>query len=98
MTAPLSGTAPWRLVSRDGRHNLLRRNLPRDPLHDLYHLLLSASWPSLIGCYALVFVAVNTVFALLYWLQTSSVANATTFLDHFFFSVQTMCTIGYGVM
>ena len=98
MTVPLTHTAPWRMVSRDGRDNLFRRNLPRDPLHDLYHLLLSASWPSLIGCYALLFLVANGMFALLYWLQSDSVVNATTWLDHFFFSVQTMCTIGYGVM
>jgi inward rectifier potassium channel len=86
------------MVSRDGRDNLFRRNLPPDPLHDLYHLLLSARWPALIGCYAAMFLAANTLFALLYWLQSDSVVNATTLLDHFFFSVQTMCTIGYGVM
>lgn len=98
MTAPPSHRAAWRLVSPDGRDTLLRRNLPSAPLHDLYHLLLSARWPSLIGCYALAFFAVNALFALLYWLPSGSVVNAATFLDHFFFSVQTMCTIGYGVM
>lgn len=98
MAAPLFQSAAWRLVSRDGRDNLLSRNLPSAPLHDLYHLLLSAWWPSLIGCYALAFLAANTAFALLYWLPSGAVVNATTFLDHFFFSVQTMCTIGYGVM
>lgn len=98
MTDPPADAAPWRLVSRDGRDSPLRRNLPRDPLHDLYHLLLSANWAQLIGCYALAFLALNALFALLYWLGRGSVVNATTFLDDFFFSVQTMCTIGYGVM
>lgn len=98
MTDPSAEPAPWRLVSRDGRDSLLRRNLPRDPLHDLYHLLLSATWAQLIGCYALAFLALNALFALLYWLGGHSVVNATTFPDDFFFSVQTMCTIGYGVM
>lgn len=98
MTDPPADPAPWRLVSRDGRDSPLRRNLPRDPLHDLYHLLLSATWAQLIGCYGLAFLTLNAIFALLYWLGRGAVVNATTFPDDFFFSVQTMCTIGYGVM
>jgi inward rectifier potassium channel len=98
MTEPTPDPAPWRLVSRSGRDSLLSRNLPSAPFHDLYHLLLRATWTQLIGCYALAFLTLNTLFALLYWLGDDSVVNATTFPDDFFFSVQTMCTIGYGVM
>jgi len=59
--------------------------------------LLSATWAQLIGYYALMFLTVNALFAMLYWLGNDAVVNATTFPDDFFFSVQTMCTIGYGV-
>jgi inward rectifier potassium channel len=40
------------------------------------------------------------VFAVLYMLDPNGLENArpTSFLDHFFFSVQTMVTIGYGKM
>jgi len=91
-------TAPWRFLSRDGQDTFWRVNLPPDPLHDVYHLLLSARWPVLIALYALAFLTINTIFALLYWLGGGSVLHAGSLADDFFFSVQTMCTIGYGVM
>ena len=42
----------------------------------------------------------NIVFATLYWLVPGSVANAlpNTFTDVFFFSVETVATVGYGAM
>jgi inward rectifier potassium channel len=95
---PTPDPAPWRIVSRDGRDTFWRSNLPSDPLHDLYHLLLSATWPQLLGLYALGFLTINGAFALLYWAGNDTVEHATTLADEFFFSVQTMCTIGYGVM
>jgi inward rectifier potassium channel len=47
----------------------------------------------------LVYVATNVVFAVLYWLD-GGIENARpgSFLDYYFFSVQTMATIGYGRM
>jgi len=65
---------------------------------DLYHFLLSSSWPRLLGILALGFGAVNALFALAYLLAPGSIGNARpgSFADAFFFSVQTMATIGYG--
>jgi inward rectifier potassium channel len=67
---------------------------------DLYHLLLTVSWSRLIGMLVLGYLAVNSVFAILYMLDPGGLENAQRgrFLDHFFFSVQTMATIGYGKM
>jgi inward rectifier potassium channel len=44
------------------------------------------------------YVVLNTLFAALYMLDHGGIENArhNRFLDHFFFSVQTMATIGYG--
>jgi inward rectifier potassium channel len=66
---------------------------------DLYHFLISGSWPRLLGFVALGFVASNTVFALGYLAVPHSIAHAHpgSFSDAFFFSVQTMATIGYGL-
>ncbi len=44
------------------------------------------------------YVVVNALFATLYAAQAGAVTNAATWIDCFFFSVQTMATIGYGVM
>src|SRR5271154_6841877 len=64
---------------------------------DLYHFLLTESWPTLLVGIALIFVVVNAVFALGYLLD-KGIENARpgSFADAFFFSVQTMATIGYG--
>ena len=69
------------------------------PLDDLYHHLLTASWPALIAIIAGAFVVANLLFATGYYLD-GGIENARSgsFLDMFFFSVQTMATIGYGKM
>ncbi|HEY6418118.1 MAG TPA: ion channel [Candidatus Binataceae bacterium] len=68
-------------------------------LADLYHYFLTASWPMLLLIVAALFAVVNLFFALGYFLD-GGIENARpgSFLDCFFFSVQTMATIGYGKM
>jgi len=75
------------------------RGAPTRALDDLYHYLVTASWPALIGIIALAFIIANLVFAVGYYLD-GGVENARyrSFADMFFFSVQTMATIGYGKM
>jgi inward rectifier potassium channel len=69
-------------------------------LGDLYHRLISISWPRLVALVAVAFVALNALFALGYTLGADAIENARpgSFADAFFFSVQTMATIGYGKM
>jgi inward rectifier potassium channel len=71
----------------------------RAGLRDAYHALLRMAWWRVIALIALVFLLLNAIFALLY-LAVGGVANARpgSFLDAFYFSVQTMGTIGYGSM
>src|SRR5216683_7891866 len=66
---------------------------------DAYHALLRMSWWGVIAVISVVFIVLNALFAALY-LALGGVANAHpgSFLDAFFFSVQTMGTIGYGAM
>jgi inward rectifier potassium channel len=75
-----------------------RRNVRRAVWSDLYHFLIDRSWPALLGLIASVYLVANTLFAGLYLAGEESVAGAHGFGDHFFFSVQTMSTIGYGTM
>jgi inward rectifier potassium channel len=72
---------------------------PTSIFEDLYHFLVTSSWPALIGLIAAAFTLANIVFALGYYLD-HGIENARTgsFVDMFFFSVQTMATIGYGKM
>jgi inward rectifier potassium channel len=70
------------------------------PFGDLYHGLLTASWPRLVLIVAACYVMGNSLFALGYLLDPGGIdhARAGSFRDAFFFSIQTMATIGYGQM
>jgi inward rectifier potassium channel len=69
------------------------------PLDDLYHYFLTISWARFFALVSGIYVAVNTLFALLYWAEPGSIANSKgSYLEAFFFSVQTLSTIGYGGM
>lgn len=69
------------------------------PLRDAYHALLRASWWGALGVIVAGYLALNALFAALY-VEAGGIANAApgSFADAFFFSVQTMGTIGYGAM
>jgi inward rectifier potassium channel len=68
----------------------------RDP----YHLLLTIPWTGFLLIICLAYIVINIIFALAYWLGGDCIANAKpgSFSDLFFFSVQTLASIGYGAM
>lgn len=68
----------------------------RDP----YHLLLAIPWIGFVSITALLYLTINIIFALAYLRGSDNIANAQpgSFLDAFFFSVQTFASIGYGAM
>jgi inward rectifier potassium channel len=68
-------------------------------LSDLYFYLISVPWALLLLVVVVLFGFVNCLFAIAYMID-GGVANARpgSFADAFFFSVQTMATIGYGTM
>jgi inward rectifier potassium channel len=71
-----------------------------DLFGDFYHSVLQRSWTRhLVGACA-VFLGANALFAALYSLDPEAIYNARpgSFEDAFYFSVQTMSTIGYGTM
>jgi inward rectifier potassium channel len=72
----------------------------RTPLEDVYHWILTRTWPQFFGVVAAAFVGINAVFAVAYMLVPGAITNlpAGSFEDAFYFSVQTLATIGYGVM
>ncbi len=88
------------LLAPSGRVTIERLGLPRHPANDLYHFLLTTSWPKLLVVTAGAYVAANCLFALAYLALGDGIENAKggSFTDAFFFSVQTMATIGYGKM
>jgi len=97
--APAPPERRTRLVRNDGKIDAVVLGLKRSFLSDTYYGLLSAPWAAVLGLVAGIYVALNALFALVYVL-TGGIegARAGSFVDAFFFSVQTMATIGYGVM
>jgi inward rectifier potassium channel len=75
-----------------------RRNLPRFIWTDLYHFLIVRTWLQLLGLLFGVYVLSNIIFALGYFVGGDCIQGAHGFVDDFFFSVQTLSTIGYGTM
>jgi inward rectifier potassium channel len=71
----------------------------RHPLRDVYHWLLKANWFHVLSLITTVFLLVNVLYALAFF-ELGGIANARegSFADAFFFSVQTLGTIGYGSM
>ncbi len=66
---------------------------------DFYHQLMTSSWPLLLLQVIAAFVVVNCLFAWAYVISGGiEHARPGSFADAFFFSVQTMATIGYGKM
>lgn len=89
-----------RVVTREGRVNIVRAGVTRGHLGDLYHFLLVSSWPRLLAILVGLYLASNALFACAYLLGDQPIVNARpgSFADAFFFSIETMSTIGYGVL
>jgi len=68
---------------------------------DVYRWLLGLRWPQFALFVASLYIGLNLLFAALYSLRQDSIAGSTggsRFFDCFFFSVQTLATVGYGHM
>lgn len=89
-----------RILRQNGRFNIVGMGAWYSYWRDPYHLLLTIPWSGFLTLIALGYVAANAVFALLYLAGGNGIENAQpgNFLDAFFFSVQTMASIGYGAM
>jgi inward rectifier potassium channel len=96
-------TSPFRrVIDKDGTFNVRRRGRTWRDAHP-YLFLINMSWPKFLASIVLFYIAVNLVFALIYYLLGSDQlqgADAPTamgrFLNSFFFSSHTLSTVGYG--
>ncbi len=88
------------LAVQSGAFDVRKSGLRRVDWRDPYHLALSLSWPRFFAAMLGLELALNSVFACLYLLQRGAVAQARPgcFTDAFFFSLETLATVGYGVM
>ncbi len=88
-----------RLVRNDGGVDADVLGITRRPVSDAYFNMLAAPWSHLLGFIAATYFGINAVFASVYAIAGGvEGARPGSFADAFFFSVQTMATIGYGTM
>ena len=86
---------------QSGQVEFVKVNTDAWQWRDIYRWLLGLSWPQFALFVGAVYVGLNLLFAALYSIDPNSVAGRTSadwFLDCFFFSVQTLATVGYGHM
>jgi inward rectifier potassium channel len=89
-------------IVRIGTREMESRGAPGGFWTDLYHRSMTVHWPAFFGSAALIFIVLNTVFGLLYWLGKDPIANVSPELplplSLFYFSIETLATVGYGDM
>ena len=89
-------------VVRIGAREIETRGLAAAFWSDLYHRSMTVYWPVFFGSAALIFVILNAAFAFVYWLGDDPIANVAPDLLRplrlFYFSIETLATVGYGDM
>lgn len=86
---------------RSGQVEFVKVNTDAWRWRDVYRWLLSLRWSQFALFAATLYIGLNLLFAALYSFQAASIAGTTGgywFYDCFFFSVQTLATVGYGHM
>lgn len=64
---------------------------------DIYHLILEMSWYQFFFFTILAYLFINLFFAYLYYANEGGVARTDgLFVNHLFFSIETLSTVGYG--
>lgn len=99
----VAGARRARLLNRDGSFNVSRHGLPWRATLSPFDWLLNLSWPRFIAVVGAFYLLLNTLFALAYLaLGPGALAAAPEvvldgrFWLAFFFSVESLSTVGYG--
>jgi inward rectifier potassium channel len=99
---PPEGVTPQfgRIFARERADEVLALGLEQPWYKDLYHFALRVSWSRFLLFGIVLYTGANALFAVLYLIPGDAIAHARpgSFADAFFFSIQTMATVGYGVM
>jgi inward rectifier potassium channel len=101
----VTGQTNARFLNKDGSFNVERTGQSFVRSLSPYHSLLTVSWAKFHSMIVLSYFLLNVLFASGYMLcgpgaldGSSTTTFSQRFLDAFFFSVQTLATIGYGKM
>jgi inward rectifier potassium channel len=93
-----------RSMNKDGSFNVKRLGEPKFRSYEIYHELITMSWPKFILLILLNYTVANLLFAAIYFFigtehlsgMDGSTSGAHRFMEAFFFSSQTLTTLGYG--
>lgn len=98
MKSPLR-RAPRRQQMRFGETEVVKIGTPA-VINDLYYAMMDVEWPVFIGLVSLTFVIINLVFGLIYLAMPGAIDHLPpgSLSKAFFFSVETLATVGYGHM
>lgn len=88
------------LQVRIGTTSMTKRGAARFDWRDPYHFAIEIPWRGFVLAVLTIYVLLNLAFGTLYALDPGSVANLPrgSFLNAVFFSIETLATVGYGVM
>lgn len=94
----------YRTLNKDGTFNVRKTNVPFLERINFFHSLVSMPWPRFLGLILLGYFVMNTFFASIYMLigveHLTGIKETGTsfdeFMEAFFFSAQTITTLGYG--
>jgi inward rectifier potassium channel len=98
--SPSAGKPVGRRIVRLGTRKVITEGMVRPIFHDLFHHFMTVSWPRLFATLGAFFIVFDLLFGFLYYLVPGSIANLDPagFAGDFFFSVETLATVGYGEM
>ena len=92
-----------RLLNRDGTFNVSRAGLPLFKSLNIYQILLNIPWWQFNLIFISLYLLINLLFGALYFLcgpealvGFQDMSSGERLLESFFFSVQTLTTVGYG--
>lgn len=83
-----------------GDRDVVTYGLRTQFLQDIYYYAMTSSWPVFFAAIGLLFISLNLLFASFFMLGDQAIGNLfpNNFLGAFFFSVETLATVGYGDM
>ncbi len=95
----------YRVLNKNGSFNVKKKNIPALERLNFFHALITMSWARFFLIVFLAYLVVNLLFATAYLLigtdSLTGVGGTTEwehFISAFFFSAQTITTLGYGQM
>ena len=91
-------------MNRNGTYNVRREGLGFFESYTIYEYLITAGWPRYLTLVSVAYAVMNALFAFAYWAcgpnaitgRDTQAGPFARYLTDYFFSVQTLATIGYG--